>query len=37
MVKCTEDFGGDREGRGRLGRPDGRWENNTLRELQDID
>jgi hypothetical protein len=37
MRKCIEDFGGDREGRGRLGRPEDRWENITQRNLQDID
>jgi hypothetical protein len=25
MGKCIEDFGVDREGRGRLGRPESRW------------
>ena len=37
MGKCIHDFDGDREGRERLGRPEGRWEDNTVRNLQDID
>jgi hypothetical protein len=37
MGKCVEDFGGDREGKGRIERPEGRWEGNTVRNLQDID
>ena len=31
------EFGGDHEGRRRLGRPERRWEDNTERNLQDID
>jgi len=37
MGKCVEDFGGDREGKRRLERPEVRWEDNIVRNLQDID
>jgi hypothetical protein len=37
MGKYIEDCGGDREGRGNLGRLEGRWEDNIVRNLQDID